>query len=62
MDSKAGYNEAYFQEIYNKQNDSRLINDTFQVKVRIWYSCPNKKELCFPFYREATALSSYKTS
>ena len=29
MDSKAGYNEAYFQEIYNKQNDSRLINDTF---------------------------------
>jgi len=25
MDSKAGYNGAYFQEIYNKQNDSRLI-------------------------------------
>ena len=22
MDSKAGYNEAYFQEIYNKQNGS----------------------------------------
>ena len=61
MDSKAGYNGAYFQEIYNKQNDSRLINDTFsgktyirfQVKIRIWYSCPNKKELYFPFYREA---------
>ena len=59
MNSKSGYNGAYFQEIYNKQNDSRLINDTFsgktyiQVKIRIWYSCPNKKELCFPFYREA---------
>ena len=23
MDSKAGYNEAYFQEIYNKQDDFR---------------------------------------
>ena len=29
MDSKAGYNESYFHEIYNKQNGSRLINDTF---------------------------------
>ena len=29
MDSKAGYNEAY----YNKQNDSRLINDTFSGKT-----------------------------
>ena len=28
MDSKAGYNEAY-----NKQNDSRLINDTFSGKT-----------------------------
>ena len=35
MDSKAGYNEAYFQEIYNKQNDSRLINDTFSGNMYI---------------------------
>ena len=63
MDSKAAYNGAYFQEIYNKQNDSRLINDTFsgktytyirfQVKIRIWYSCPNKKSCASHFYREA---------
>lgn len=33
MDSKAGYNRAYFQEIYNKQNGSRLINDTFSGKA-----------------------------
>jgi len=33
MDSKAGYNEAYFQEIYNKQNGSQLINDTFSGKA-----------------------------
>lgn len=33
MDRKAGYNEAYFQEIYNKQNGSRLINDTFSGKA-----------------------------
>ena len=33
MDSKAGYNGAYFPEIYNKQNDSRLINDTFSGKT-----------------------------
>ena len=33
MDSKAGYNGAYFQEIYNEQNDSRLINDTFSGKT-----------------------------
>ena len=32
MDSKAGYNRAYFQEIY-KQNGSRLINDTFSGKT-----------------------------
>ena len=33
MDINAGYNEAYFQEIYNKQNGSRLINDTFSGKT-----------------------------
>lgn len=33
MNSKSGYNGAYFQEIYNKQNDSRLINDTFSGKT-----------------------------
>lgn len=33
MDSKAAYNGAYFQEIYNKQNGSRLINDTFSGKA-----------------------------
>ena len=33
MDSKAAYNGAYFQEIYNKQDDSRLINNTFSGKT-----------------------------
>ena len=33
MNSKSGYHGAYFQEIYNKQNDSRLINDTFSGKT-----------------------------
>ncbi len=41
MDSKAGYNEAYFQEIYNKQNDSQLIDDTFSAKTCI-YMYPSK--------------------
>lgn len=35
MDSKAGYNGAYFQKIYNKQNDSRLIDNIFSVKTCI---------------------------
>lgn len=35
MDSKAGYNGAYFQEIYNKQNDSRLIDNIFSAKTCI---------------------------
>ena len=33
MNSKSGCSGAYFQEIYNKQNDSRLINDTFSGKT-----------------------------
>ena len=34
MDSKAAYNGAYFQEIYNKQNDSPArINNTFSGKT-----------------------------
>ena len=33
MNSKSGNNGAYFQEIYNKQNGSRLINDTFSGKA-----------------------------
>ena len=33
MNSKSGYNGAYFQEIYNKQNAPRLINDTFSGKT-----------------------------
>ena len=33
MNSKSGYNGAYFQEIYNKQNDSRLIKDSYLVQL-----------------------------
>ena len=32
MNSKSGYNGAYFQEIYNKQNDSRRLMIRLAVK------------------------------
>ena len=53
MNSKSGYNGAYFQEIYNKQNDSRLIKKLhssfflqnlliFYSKVKLPVKCPNR--------------------